>query len=391
MRRLYISLLCLLFCVAPASFARAEQPGKLSREALESVRSLNLHLPSEFPDTPDIYQQAEPVVPPQVIAPWPTIDWSVSTPEEQGMKSGLLNAAFLYAVRNDSKAVVVIRNGYIVGEWYAEGWNETTRQSGFSMAKSFSSALVGMLIDDGYITSVDQPVADYVSEWDDFRHGKVTVRNLLSMNSGLYWDAVSDTVILATRYDQSAFAVGLPIEASPGRTWVYNNSAVQVISELILQAAGMPAEDYARERLWNKIGMWNATWLKDKAGNTLTYQSVIASAREFAKFGYLYLRGGMWDGEQIVPAEWVAESTRFSQLLNPVYGYLWWLNTAGLWWPNVPADAFAASGLNEKKIYVVPSLDIVAVRLGSAQPTWDDNAFLGLICASVEQQPILEE
>ncbi|RJP67952.1 MAG: hypothetical protein C4532_13805, partial [Candidatus Abyssobacteria bacterium SURF_17] len=129
--------------------------------------------------------------------------------------------------------------------------------------------------------------------------------------------------------------------------------------------------------------MWNAAWMSDTAGNTLTYMGVVASAREFAKFGYLYLRGGVWEGQQILSADWVSESTQPSQIMNPFYGYLWWLNTAGATWPNVPEDAFAAMGMNEKRIYVVPSLDIVAVRLGAPQAAWNDNAFLGRVCASV--------
>jgi len=382
MKRFLQILTCLLVFLSISQVSWAEEVPWLSPEAKKSIRGLNLRLPAYLPEgvapaQPRIYP------PPDEAAPWPTIDWSVSTPEEQGMDRDILINSFRYAVANKSKAVVVIRNGYIVGEWYDDDWNEETMQTGFSMAKSFSSAVVGMLIDDGLINSVGQKVAGFVPEWYDLQHWGVSVENLLSMNSGVYFNFFSDYVILTTRPDQSAFAVGLPMEAFPGSKWIYNNSACQVISELVLQASGMQTADYARARIWNKIGMWNATWMTDQVGNTLTYQSVFASAREFAKFGYLYLRGGEWDGEQIVSRDWVIRSTQPSQWLNPFYGYLWWLNTWKQMWPDAPADAYAAIGMGEKRIYVIPSLDIVAVRLGEGRLLWSDNDFLGPICDSV--------
>jgi CubicO group peptidase (beta-lactamase class C family) len=317
------------------------------------------------------------------MAPWPTWDWSISTPEDQGMDDATMDTAFDYAIAHGSKAIVVIRNGYIVGEWYGPDWDKDRRQRGFSIAKSFTSTLVGMLIDKGAIPSVDTQVAWYIPEWRDRQHRTVTVRNLLSMNSGLYWTPVNDYLILATRPNQSAFAVGLPMESPPGIFWIYNNAACQVLSALILNTTGMQAGDYAYYHLWSQIGMHNASWMTDRVGNTLTYQSVIASAREFAKFGYLYLRQGEWDGVQIVSRDWVLESTQPSHFRNSFYGYLWWLNIGNGMWPDAPADAFAAMGANDKRIFVVPSLDLVAVRLGDRNPDWDDNAFIGPICNSV--------
>ena len=383
MKRLRLIFICSLLLIFTRSSVSAEQPQWLSPEGRESIQGLNIPLP----DNPSLdwaapdRAHARPAV--EAMAPWPTVDWSVSTPEDQGMDSATLDTAFDYAIVHGSKALVVIRNGYIVDEWYGSGWDENRRQKGFSVAKSFSSALVGMLIENGAVASVDTQVAWYVPEWRDWQHRTVTVRNLLSMNSGLYWGFINDYLILTTRPDQNAFAVGLPMENYPGAIWIYNNSACQVLSELILQTSGMQAADYAHYRLSSQIGMWNASWLTDRAGNTLTYQSVIASAREFAKFGYLYLRQGEWDGVQIVSSDWVLESTQPSQSLNPYYGYLWWLNTAGGMWPDAPADAYAALGFQEKRIFVVPSLDIVAVRLGDGNPSWDDNAFIGPICNSV--------
>jgi hypothetical protein len=348
----------------------------------ESVSDLVLQ-PSEYTiENAPFSGTVQYQTPPAGYAPWPTYGWSESTPEEQGMDRESLIQAFVYAVNKKSRAVVVTRFGYIVGEWYGKGWDQATRQQGYSVTKSMTGALIGMLIEDGYIKGVDQPVARFVSEWRDSTHGAVTIGHLLSMNSGLHWDWLTDLFLMMS-HNQNRYAIGLSMDHEPGDVWVYHNAACQVLSEVILQSRGMQAANYAHYRLAGIIGMWTATSESDLAGNTLTYMGAIASAREFAKFGYLYLRRGLWEDEQVLSEEWVTESILPSQELNPCYGYLWWLNTHGQMWSDVPEDAFAAMGMNQRRIYIVPSLDIVTVRLGDANESWDDNAFLGLVCASV--------
>ena len=238
------------------------------------------------------------------------------------MDSQILTSAFRYAARKESKGVVVVRNGYIVGEWYGGGWDEMSRQHGYSVTKSFTSALVGMLIDYTVFVNENQVASDFIQEWQNPAHSIVTIENLLSMNSGLYWDILTDVLLVLSR-DQNSYAIGLPMQYLPRVTWVYSNSATQVISELILSATGSQAGVYALDRLKNVLGMWNATWETDRVHNTLTYAGIVASAREFAKFGYLYLREGIWEDQQILSEDWIVESTQPSQSLNPFYGYLW--------------------------------------------------------------------
>jgi len=383
MKKVCVAFLCLALNIAAVNASWAQENTTLSRQARESIYYLNPEFPASFPACPDLPVERRAASQPAAVAPWPTIDWAVSTPEARGMDGEKLLQAIQYASASGATAVLVIRNGYLVQEWYVVGWGPTTTQRGFSIAKSFTSAIVGMLIDDGLISDVNRPVSEFVPEWRDWQHSTVTIKHLLSMNSGLYWSPIVDPWWLITRPDQTAFALSVPMEHFPGTTWVYSSIACQVLSELILQAGGMQAADYARDRLWNRIGMWDADWMTDRAGNTLTYQSVIASAREFAKFGYLYLREGAWEDGQIISRDWIMESTQSSQDENPLYGYLFWLNTLGLQWPDVPADAFAAMGRNYRRIYVVPSLDLVVVRLGDKHPWWSDNFFLGSVCNSV--------
>ena len=318
-------------------------------------------------------------------APWPTYDWAFSSPQRQDMAPAGLEEAFRFGEAHRSKAMVVIRHGFLVKEWYDYGWDKNSTKTGYSVAKSFTSVLIGMLLEEGRIRGLDQPVSDFIPQWRDAAHSGITIRHLLSMTSGLYCTYVSDYVQLLTASNQSQFAINLPMEAAPGETWEYNNAAVQVLSEVILRASGQQPVDLARERLWPVIGMWNADWMADSVGNTLTYQSVVASAREFAKFGYLFLRRGQWVSRRVIGASWADQSVQPSQTLNPHYGFLWWTNSGGDWWPDVPPDAYAAMGAFNQRIYVVPSLDLVVVRLGEEDLQWSENSFLGPICRSVQR------
>ncbi len=318
-----------------------------------------------------------------LAAPWPTLDWAFSSPQARGMDDAELESAFAYAQDHRSKALIVTRNGFIVKEWYAYPWDRHSTGSGYSVAKSFTSCLVGMLIDEGKIAGLDQRASNFIPQWQSSAHSAITIRQLLSMTSGLYCTTTSDYLDLLSAPNQTLFAVNLPLEAQPGQHWEYNNAAVQVLSEVILKASGRQAKEYARERLWSVIGMWNADWQTDDVGNTLTYQSVVASAREFAKFGYLFLRRGRWISRQVVSSTWVDQSTRPSQNLNRRYGFLWWTNADGDFWGDVPSDGYAAIGAFNQRVYVVPSLDLVVVRLGEEDFQWSDNAFLGSVCRAV--------
>lgn len=352
---------------------------------IESAAEIGIRLPQAI--RADWQQVATPAARPPaaaLTAPWPTLDWTVSDPASQGMDPQGIQDAFDYAEAHSSNGLVVIRNGYLVAEWYAPGWAMDDQEDSFSMAKSVASTLYGSAFREGLFPQLDTEVADYVTEWDDPAHGDVTLRHLLSMNSGLHWDFFTDYIFLGLANDQSQFATNLGMDHTPGTTWVYNNSACQMLSATFEARTGRQLHEYAQHRMFDVIGMHDATWLTDNSGNTLSYRTVYASAREFAKFGYLCLRGGTWDGTPIIPRRFLKQSVRPSQQENPLYGYLWWLNTARASMPDVPADAFYAAGLDEKRIYVVPSQDLVVVRIGPGDSNWDDNAYLGPISQAVQ-------
>jgi CubicO group peptidase (beta-lactamase class C family) len=143
-------------------------------------------------------------------------------------------------------------------------------------------------------------------------------------------------------------------------------------------------DDVLQERVFGPIGMENVSWdVQGGSGSigphTNAHTGVHISARELARFGYLMLHGGVWQGQQVIPRWWMEMATRTSQELNPSYGYTWWVNTRGTLWPGVPRDAFALQGYRANVCYVVPSLDLVVARVGSGPPVWDGSRLIDAV------------
>jgi CubicO group peptidase (beta-lactamase class C family) len=307
---------------------------------------------------------------------FPMPDWKSEQPEDHGLDPGGLAAAANVAEGYGSYCFLVIRHGVLVDEHYWNGHDINTPERSFSIAKSYAGTLVGIAIGRGEMKSLDQSVSDYIPEWKGTAREAITIRNLLSMTSGLSWSAFQDYFQMVTlAQDHSAFALGLPLDKPPGTEWVYDNAAVQVLEPLFRNATGKTIEQYAELHLWSKLGMV-ASWAHDPAGNPTAYASVLASCRDQARFGYLYLHGGRWAGEQVVPSTFVTQALTPSQTLNRAYGFLFWLNAGtpavdammepwpGRMVPFAPEDHFAARGFGNQFIDVFPSLDLIVVRFG---------------------------
>ena len=310
---------------------------------------------------------------------YPDPEWTVEAPELHDLDPDILQAAALYAEQRESNCLVVTRDGVIVGEWYWNGWDATTEQNVFSVSKSVTSALVGIAQDRGEL-EIRERASEFITEWVGSASEEVTIRNLLSNDSGRYWDLITDYVLMfALAEDKTAFSIGLGQQHEPGVYWEYNNCAIQTLERVFEEATGKDLAEYARENLFEPVGM-ASSYGRDPAGNPLTFSDVSASCRDLARLGYLYLRGGRWSqGRQIVSEPWVTESTRPSTGLNSAYGYLWWLNRDGHWttgsvplriegdgriMPSLPEAVFNASGAFDQIIFVDPETDIVFTRLG---------------------------
>jgi CubicO group peptidase (beta-lactamase class C family) len=311
--------------------------------------------------------------------PTPNPDWAVTTPEAQGLSSTALQAAADYAGSHSSRCLVVIRHSMLVGEWYWQGADAQTAIPTWSVAKTYTSTLVGLALDAKQIKSVDDPASRYVPQWQGKSQGGIQLHHLLSMTSGLEFDTVADSVTLLAAQDETAQVLALQPTAPAGSLWQYSNQAVQVFEPIIRDATGKAADEYAQEKLWGPLGM-KATWAKDPTGHPTMYANVLASCRDHARFGELLLRQGCWGSKRVISSSWVEQASHSSQSLNHAYGSLIWLNAGApvldsvtfnalpetSYHPYAPPDAFCATGLGSQMIEVIPSLDMVVVRAGYA-------------------------
>ena len=321
---------------------------------------------------------------------WPGATWDELAPAEVGADASLLEDAFDYAAqpRMNTQSVVVVKDGAIIGEWYDSGEDADSVATSWSMAKSVVSALIGMHLDEGTIGSLDDSIADYLTDWAGTPEAAVTLRDLLEMRSGL--SSAGDASIYWSS-DALASALSRSLRYTPGTHWAYINQDTQLLGGALEVISGAPLAEHADAILLSRLGI-EATWWSDLAGNTLAYCCMDATSRDFARFGLLYARGGAWDGEQLVPAAYVRASTH-APLGSSGYGYQWWLP----WW-STTENLFMAVGYHEQYIYVFPDRDLVVVRNGdythvgpdavtdgtsyhdtTGATGWSDEAFLALI------------
>lgn len=310
--------------------------------------------------------------------------WSTTDAAAAGFDPAKLDAAAAEAKAADSNCLLVARDGKIVGEWYWNQGAEHQAQEVFSATKSFASILVGIAQDDGDL-KIDEPADTWIPQWKGTPSAPVTVRNLLSNDSGRFWSAASDYQSLVAAKDRNAYAIGLDQAAPPGTVWAYNNSAIQTLSAVIASATGTGFSTFGKDRLLDPLGMDDSEFTNDGAGNGTAFMGLHSTCRDMARFGELIRNDGAWNGEQIVSADYVAAATdKPSQDLNSAYGYLFWLNhkgpiggalspvTAeevakqkdGQMAPGAPDDLVWALGLGGQIIQIDRASRTVVVRLG---------------------------
>jgi CubicO group peptidase (beta-lactamase class C family) len=303
---------------------------------------------------------------------WPGATWEATTPAEAGFDEAAVAQLAADAEAGNSRCLLLIRGGKVVGEWYWNGHGPQATLEAFSATKSISSTVVGIAVDQGLI-DIDAPASTWITEWVGTPSEAVTVRQLLSNDSGRFYDFNTDYLDMAVAApDKTGFAIGLTQQHEPGTQWDYNNSAIQVLDAVISRATGMSTTEFARINLFEPIGA-KTVMKTDPSGNTLTFMGAETTCADLARFGLLFARDGAWDGRQVVAADWVAKATTPSQTLNPGYGFLWWLTggsaeadpdgTGVSADQGVPANAYAALGLGGQVVLVDPASDTVMVRM----------------------------
>jgi len=302
--------------------------------------------------------------PPQ--STWPTSGWRTSTPEEQGIDSGML-ASMLDTIQQEGYAidsVLVVRNGVMVLDATIHPFGPGKRHIIHSCTKSIVSSLIGIAIDEGYIDGVEQPVLGIFPDRSvanlDTRKEMMTLQDLLTMSNGL---ECRDSYLYRWRglnrmresEDWVQFMLDLPMAEEPGTRFEYCNGGSFLLSAIIQETTGQSAQAFAEEHLFGPLGISDVDWPVNPQGISIGWGELHLRPHDMAKIGYLYLNEGVWDGRQVVPAAWVAESTRkhiSAQTLQAGYGYQWWVQPSGI---------YMALGYAGQYIVVVPNKEMVVV------------------------------
>ncbi len=301
-------------------------------------------------------------VEPEPQGDWPGKAWRTSAPEEQGMDSAILSDMLLAIEQGgyDIHSVMLIRNGYLALGAHDAPNGGNARQDIYSCTKSVTSALLGIALEEGHLQGLDSTLGGYFQISDPARAG-ITLRELATMSAGFPGLETLRSFEIPEKQDALQFILSLP--AGEKGSFVYNNACPHLASTLISRATGVKTREYAQEKLFKKLGIDGRDWLADRAGVQVGGSGLKLTPFEMSKLGYLYLRGGAWDGQQLVPQKWVEESTA-RQMDTPDmndaekygYGYFWWINGFG---------GYSAHGAGGQYLFVVPELDLVAVFTSS--------------------------
>ena len=377
-------ILCFLLSAALIfSLSSCAQGGALSAPADKEPASSVLAVSGEEASVPE-----EEIIP----EPEPEADnsWQVDQPENHHMDPEVFEALHAALPGSGIHAVVTVKDGVIIDEYYEEGYDENSLFQIHSASKSFTSALIGIAIDEGYIGGVDDLVADYLPqllEQEDERKHQLTLRHLLTHTSGLEWyewgSGYSNWNEFRSAENWVDYILNRNLVSAPGTVFNYSTGNTHLLSAVLQAATGMTQEEYCRKHLFDPMGISpQAYWQTDPQGIADGGNGVIISARDAAKFGQLFLDGGVWKDKQLVPSDWVEQST---SIQNPgpgdstgAYGYQWWIrtHTTGEYgsyttpYPTASYDTYFAFGYGGQMIYVVPELELVAVFASGCQSSY---------------------
>lgn len=310
-------------------------------------------------------------------------EWPTARPAEMGLKSEILEGALtdLLGANKTGAAVLAVR-GKLVWEHYWDGFGPSSRFDLYSAAKAYAAAAIGLLMDDGKL-KVDDPACKILTEWSGDERSRITIRNLLTMTSGLKLDFEG----FAAATDPTAAALSWPLERQPGTAWSYEQATAQALCPIIQRLTGKQPIVFLRERLLDPIGAVETDWLRSRQGDCLTWRSVLASARELALFGQLFLNKGRWNGKQLLSESFIAQATRNDPLLAEVatapgqedfrrrgYGWLMFVNSNGIW-EGVDRRAYGFLGSYHNICLVDPAREFVFVRLVTPEAQKNHSAY----------------
>ncbi|MFD1292759.1 serine hydrolase domain-containing protein [Lutibacter holmesii] len=286
-----------------------------------------------------------------------------------------------------TRAVLVLYKDKIIAEKYANGFSKNSQLLGWSMTKSIASAAIGVLEKKGVLSKDD---ANLFPEWSQDKRANITLNNVLQMNTGLEWDenynTISDvTKMLYLEEDMTKSQLSKSLVSEPNNSWNYSSGTTNLLTRIINNKFNTKQEalDFWYAELIDKIGMNSMILETDLSGNYVASSYGWATARDWAKFGLLYLHKGNWNGTQILNESWVNYSVTPTNGSNGRYGAQFWLNAGGEY-PNVPKELFSCNGYQGQYVFVIPTKNLVIVRFGlSKEPAFNIDEFLSGIIASI--------
>ena len=305
---------------------------------------------------------------------FPDNTWKTRTAQESNLNEEQLNKLFELTFSDQATmSAVLIKDGYIVKEQYADGFNQNSYGTSWSTAKSFYAALIGISLDRGEINSLDDPVSKYIKEYDTSEKKDITIRQILNMTSGLEFPSHEHEKMFFED-DHMEYALKVGVESEPGAKFEYNNVNSMLMAEILKNVTGKTAKRLIDERIFSKIGLDDYIAWEDSAGNTLTYCCLDMSARDYSRFGLLFSRDGNWNGEKIISKDYVDESLK-----------LYWGSTPSMGWPHSDtrgyslqwwiskyddqAKIYNTSGKFGQFVFIDKERDIIFTRITKYYPT----------------------
>ena len=286
---------------------------------------------------------------------------------------------------NNSRAVVVLYKDQIISEKYSEGFHKDSRILGWSMTKSIMSTVFGVLQHQNKINVQDKAPID---SWQTDARKNITIHNLLQMNSGLEWDENYDEISDATKMlflerDMTKMQEEKPLSSKTNASWNYSSGTSNLLSGILRKQFSKDQEylDFWYTNFIDKIGMNSMVIETDLVGNYAASSYAWATARDWAKFGLLYLYNGNWNGEQLFTKDWVAYATTPTPTSNGISGAQFWLNTKKQL-KGAPENMYFAKGYQGQRVYILPDQDLVVVRFGLSW--FEENAFLKGVIESIQ-------
>ena len=318
--------------------------------------------------------------------PLPGDDWEVSTPEEQGLDPMLVAEFYHNAAELETLyGLLVIKNGYLIAEGYFNEGTIDRKNQLQSATKSFTSALVGIALDQGCLSSVDQKMMEffpeYASKITDPRKQQITIREMLQMRSGYPFEETDPALFEALLWgDYLPLIEGFPLTSDPGSEFAYSNLTSHWLGVIVARACDTDLKSYAQEYLFSPIDSeLGDDWIPDRDGYYIGLAGMHVTARDMAKFGLLYINDGEYEGNQVLSPDWVRDSLqRYSEVcwggwLSCGYGYFRDLGYGYQWWSGRAGDRYFnyASGHGGQYIALLDELDMVIVA--TSDPFWQQH------------------